>query len=378
MSRGTLAGLLRRFLPQYLRRAVLTPAQARAAWAILHCRTPAMGGHLHECPDCSVRRFLYHSCHHRSCPLCGGADTAQWVGRELARRVDAAYFMVTFTLPQPLRALFAGPGEADAYRAFFEAASRALREVLANERWLGAHHSGFTMVLHTWNQRLQFHPHIHAIVPAAGEAADGSVVTVKTPRFLVPQPVLRARFRNLMRQLCGHLPAAPAKDHPLWQDDWGVDIRPFGDGASIVRYLGRYVCRTAIGDSRIVGFDDDTATFSWTDRSRGNAKRSLRLPADEFVTRYLRHVAPRGLRTIRHYGFHHPAARKRRERIAFHTGIALLEPDPPDDSSSRTAHHQLTCPCCGTPMRRLAFIPPTCKTPRLSPHPPRAPPRKVA
>lgn len=376
MPRGTLAGLLRRFLPEYLRRTVLTPAQARAAWAILHCRTPAMGGHLHHCPDCSLRRFLYHSCNHRSCPLCGGADTAAWVARELARRVNVPYFMVTFTLPQPLRAVFAGPGEADAYRVFFAAASQALREVLANPRWLGARHSGFTMVLHTWNQQLHFHPHIHAIVPGTGEAAEGRVGTVKSSAFLVPQPVLRARFRNLIRQLCGHLTAAPGNDHPVWQEDWGVDIRPFGDGANIVRYLGAYVCRTAIGDSRISGFHEDSVTFSWTDRSRGNAKRTLRLTAEQFLARYLRHVAPRGLRTIRRYGFLHPASHKRQQRIAFHTGIALLELDPPADSSPTDHHHPL-CPCCGKPMRRVGSIPPAWKTPP-SRYLPRAPPRQVA
>ena len=376
MPRGTLAGLLRRFLPEYLRRTVLTPAQARAARAILHCRTPAMGGHLHHCPDCSLRRFLYHSCNHRSCPPLWRSRHRR-VGRPRACPARKRSLLHGHLHPPAAAArCLCRPRRSRRLSRLFAAASQALREVLANPRWLGARHSGFTMVLHTWNQQLHFHPHIHAIVPGTGEAAEGRVGTVKSSAFLVPQPVLRARFRNLIRQLCGHLTAAPGNDHPVWQEDWGVDIRPFGDGANIVRYLGAYVCRTAIGDSRISGFHEDSVTFSWTDRSRGNAKRTLRLTAEQFLARYLRHVAPRGLRTIRRYGFLHPASHKRQQRIAFHTGIALLELDPPADSSPTDHHHPL-CPCCGKPMRRVGSIPPAWKTPP-SRYLPRAPPRQVA
>ena len=161
---------LRRFLPDHLRehRHAMSKAQRRAAWAITHCRTAVMGGHLHACVPCHTREFHFHSCNHRSCPQCGKDATAAWVERELGKRVGAPYFMVTFTLPAELRKLFFTPQAKEIYQLFFAAASSALSDTLANPKWLGAKTSGFTMVLHTWNQQLHFHPHLHCIVPGAG------------------------------------------------------------------------------------------------------------------------------------------------------------------------------------------------------------------
>ncbi len=198
---ATVIEALRRFLPAHRRehRHAMGEAQKRAVWAITHCRTAEMGGHLYAC-GCGKREFHFHSCNHRSCPQCGKDATAQWVERELRKRVGAPYFMVTFTLPEELRALFFTPQAKEIHQLFFNAASSALTDTLANPRWLGAKTSGFTMVLHTWNQRLHFHPHIHCIVPGAGIAADGRVVTVRSAGFLVPQPALRSLFRARFRE----------------------------------------------------------------------------------------------------------------------------------------------------------------------------------
>jgi hypothetical protein len=263
------------------------------------------------------------------CPQCGKQDTADWVECELAKRIGAPYFMVTFTLPQELRALFFTPSAKAIHDIFFAAASEALSEALANPRWLGAWRSGFTMILHTWNQRLHFHPHIHCIVPGAGFDRDGRVVRVKSPGFLVPQPVLRATFRHLFEQKLYALrqrpeqAALPGVEPSVWKKDWGVHLQPFGDGQRIIQYLGRYVCRTAISDARILAVSETTVPFSWKDRAHGNAKRTETLSGVEFVSRYLRHVLPIGLRAIRRYGYCHPAAKFQRERLAFHTGIPL-------------------------------------------------------
>jgi hypothetical protein len=360
---ATVIGALRRFLPDFLR---LHPAQGRARhraiWAITHCRTAAMGGHVHACPKCGGGEFAYHSCNHRACPQCGKEATAQWVERELGKRVGAPYFMVTFTLPEELRALFFTPAAKQIYDAFFAAASGALSAALANPRWLGAHRSGFTMILHTWNQRLLFHPHLHCIVPGAGLDAAGRVASVKSPGFLVPQPVLRSSFRQLfarkLEEVRQQLPAGatlPDVDPAVWNKDWGVHLQAFGDGKRAIQYLGAYVCRSAIGDSRILAINATSVTFSWKDRARGNARRSETLPGVEFVRRYLRHVLPTAMRAIRRYGFCHPAAKEKRERIAFHTGCPLVigPAEPPTPRPARL------CPCCGATMvplmRLLAF-----------------------
>ena len=351
--RAAVIGVLRRFMPEFLRgRPALDRAKGRAIWAITHCRTAVMGGHLDACAQGCTREFHFHSCNHRSCPQCGREQTAQWVERELGKRVGAQYFMVTFTLPQELRALFFTSMAKQIYDVFFAAASSALSDTLANPRWLGAKVSGFTLILHTWNQRLLFHPHIHCIVPGAGLDAYGRVVTVKNANFLVPQPVLRSEFRRAFREGL----AAVAADHGpfqiddcVWEKDWGVHLQPFGTGGSAIKYLGAYVCRGPIGDSRIGGIHGDNVTFRWKDRAQGGAPRVETVSGVEFVTRYLRHVLPKGMRAVRQYGFCHPAAKAKREKIAFLTGRPLLigalslplsQPERPPK----------TCPCCGKPL----------------------------
>jgi hypothetical protein len=354
MAAATVIGALRRFLPEFLREhPAQDRARRRALWALTHCRTAAMGGHVYACTQCGRSEFAYHSCNHRSCPQCGRQATAQWVERELSKRVGAPYFMVTFTLPELLRGLFFTPEAKHSYDLFFSAAAEALSQTLANPRWLGAQRSGFTMILHTWNQRLHFHPHLHCIVPGAGLDAAGRVVAVKSRGFLVPQPVLRAafraRFREKLADLAGHGTEVPAIDPSVWEADWGVHLQAFGDGRRAIQYLGAYVCRTAIGDSRILSIDEKNVTFSWIDRANGNARRIETVSGVEFVRRYLRHVLPLGLRAIRRHGWCHPAARAKRERIAFHTGATLyigpVEPPPPKPA--------WRCPCCGTPMIAL-------------------------
>jgi len=360
MAAATVIGALRRFLPDFLRlHPVQGRARRRAIWALTHCRTEVMGGHVHACAQCGTSRFAFHSCNHRACPQCGREATAQWVERELGKRVGAPYFMVTFTLPEELRALFFTKAARQVHEVFFAAASEALSSTLSSPRWLGAERSGFTMILHTWNQRLLFHPHIHCIVPGAGIDAAGRVVSVRSPGFLVPQPVLRSAFRQLfahklhaLRRLRPEDPL-PAVDPGVWTKDWGVHLQPFGDGRRAIQYLGAYVCRTAIADSRILSIDETGVTFSWKDRAHGNAMRVEKVSGIEFVRRYLRHVLPMGMRAIRRYGFCHPVARAKRERIAFHTGcpIVLGPAEPPPQKPGPL------CPCCGTKMIPLMRLP---------------------
>ena len=313
-----------------------------------------MGGHFYGCDKCGTRQFAYHSCNHRSCPQCGKAATAQWVERELENRVAAPYFMVTFTLPAELRTLFFGPQAKEIYDLFFAATSCVLREKLAARKWLGAQVSGFTGILHTWNQRLHFHPHIHYLVQAAGLDGSGRLVTVKSANFLLPLPVLSRAFRKHFLQ---RLEAAGHSFDPALADkDWGVHIQPFGSGANAIKYLGAYVCRTAIADSRIVSISEHEVTFRWKDRENGGRTRTDTIPGVEFVARYLRHVLPRGLRAIRRYGFCHPAAKATRQRVAFHTGRPLLA-GPIEQTTASTAPTTPLCPCCQQPMTLRGSIP---------------------
>ena len=375
---ATVLEALRRFLPQFLQTApALSPEQQRAIWAITHCRTPALGGSAFACKDCGQLHFAYHSCNHKACPQCGALDAHRWVERELGKMVNAPYFLVTFTLPAELRPCFFGPRAKEAYDLFFTAASGALSEKLAADKALRAHTSGFVALLHTWTQKLEFHPHLHCLVPGAGLDPQNHFVQVKKPQFLLHLPHLQAAFRQHLYRLLqqNDWPVDPQ----VWRKDWGVHIQPAGAGASALKYLGTYVSRTAITNARMVRVDPDTVTFRWKDRSDGNRRRELTLSGLEFVRRYLRHVLPTGLRSIRYYGFCHPAAKAKRMRVQLHSGRpvqfgATAGPLPDQPTSAGPLY-----PRCGQPMQLLfrlsAFecsrgppsTPPPCPATALTP-----------
>lgn len=367
MAASTVREALRQFLPDFLRTAPsLSADQRRALWAITHCRTPALGGRAFGCRPCGRCHFAWHSCNHKACPQCGRAATARWVQRELGKRVDAPYFLVTFTLPAQLRTCFFGPVAKEAHDLFFTAVSRALSEKLATAKGLRAAVSGFTAVLHTWNQQMGFHPHIHCLVPGAGLDERGRLVRVKKPGFLVHLPHLQAAFRQHLRDL---LEAQDWQVDPeVWGRDWGVHIQPAGNGASALKYLGAYVARTAISDARIFQVTGQSVRFRWKNRDAGNRPETCVLPGVEFVARYLRHVLPRGLRSIRYYGFCHPAAKANRLRVQLHSGRpvelgACVAPAQPPSTAP-------LCPCCRQPMRLLLTL--------LAPWRQRGPPRRGA
>jgi hypothetical protein len=370
-ERPTVLGALRRFLPEFLATdPPLSASQRRAIWAITHCRTAALGGRLFACKRCNHLHFAYHSCNHKACPQCGALANRRWVQRELAKLINAPYFLVTFTLPAQLRGEFFGPSAKQAYDLFFTAVMRALSEKLASDKALRAALNGFTAVLHTWNQRLEFHPHIHCLVPGAGLDADGNFVRVKNDQFLVYLPHLQNAFRHHFYQL---LKEHDWKVNPeVWSKDWGVHIQPAGSGASALKYLGAYVARTAINDARMLALSNHSVTFRWKDRSDHNRTKIKTLPGVEFVRHYLRHVLPIGLRSVRYYGFCHPTAKANRLRVQLHSGKPVLF-GPSGSTCALPTSEAPRCPQCGQPMqlvfsaslwgktrgppRRLAFAP---------------------
>lgn len=347
---ATVLGALRRFIPELLQRApALSPPQYRAIWAITHCRTPALGGRAFACKQCGHVHFAYHSCNHKACPQCGAQAAHRWVQRELAKLINAPYFLVTFTLPAQLRPCFFGPRDQQAYQLFFQAVSGALSEKLAADKALRAPINGFVAVLHTWTQKLEFHPHIHCLVPGAGLNQRNQFVRVKKPQFLLYLPHLQAAFRQHLYRLLKE------KDWPVdpqvWRKDWGVHIQPSGSGASALKYLGTYVSRTAITNARMIRVGPDSVTFRWKDRADGNRRRELTLSGVEFARRYLRHVLPAGLRSVRYYGFCHPTAKANRMRVQLHSGRPVQFGDTSTLLAGQAASGGRACPRCGQPTR---------------------------
>ena len=342
------------------------------------CRTPALGGHVTQCDHCGEVRYHYHSCGNRSCPECGGSKRSAWLAKCQADLLPVPYFHVVFTLPHELSALVLGNRKL-MYRLLFASAKETLLEVAADPKHLGAR-IGVLMVLHTWGQKLEHHPHVHCVVPGGGLAVPTSATgatatepTVQAPRWvscrpdwLLPVPVLSPVFRGkylaALRQAyhAGELQFAGSTEplanpqawrrlvRKLYQKGWVVYAKkPFGGPEQVLKYLTGYTHRVALSNRRLVKLQNDRVTFTWKDYANGCTRKEMTLDAWEFVRRFALHIVPKGLVRIRRFGL--LAHRDRGERLALcrsllaataesaRVGETATEPPRPSGVSSEDA-----------------------------------------
>ena len=329
--------------------ARLPPSHRRAVQAIAACRTAALGGQLFGC-ECGRREFVYHSCNHRACPQCGHADATRWLEHQRQRLLPVPYYLVTFTVPAPLRP-FLRSHQKIGYHLLLRESAGALLDVGRDHKDLGAQ-LGLLAVLQTWARDLHFHPHVHCVVPGGGLSADGRRwVQPKYHDFFLPQAALAKRLRTRLKlALQRHHPALFAQiPRPVWTVDWVADVQPVGSGEPALKYLAAYVYRTALSAERIVADDGQRVTFTYRDNQ--GRPRQLQLPAEQFLHRFLQHVLPRGFQRVRYFGWLAPAAKARFERVAALLGCKA----PPPQPTSPPPVPQ--CPCCHKPMRLLGRLP---------------------
>lgn len=349
----------------------LTNDHYRAVRRVLACRTVALGGRLYQCDGCAKKHYAYHSCNHRSCPQCGALDAQIWTAKQEARLLPVSYFMVTFTLPAELRTLCLLHPEI-LYPILLRQSAAALQDVTATKT--GGAKLGFTSVLHTWGRQIQHHPHIHLIVPAV--AFHPKHQTLHHPakeEFLIHYQPLAARFRSRVHTALKtehpgiYQTLTPAQRHVLSPaKTWNVQLQHAGSGRTALRYLARYVQRSAFSAKRLLGYDKQgNVLLRWTSSATGKTA-VMALHPHEFIRRWLLHVLPKGLTRIRHYGFLGSAARKTRLRIRAFLG-SIGEPAPVLPESI-----PFTCQCCGGTLTFLREIAPI----RLLRAPPR--PRPIA
>ena len=349
-------------------RAWLTRQHRRVLRALVQCRTAALGGHRDRCDQCAQPAFSYNSCRDRHCPKCLTAARNAWVAARAQELLPVGYVHVVFTMPAVLARL-ALVNKRVVYDLLFRAAAATLLQVAANPTRLGAAIGGL-MVLHTWGQRLQHHPHIHCVVPAGGLAPDDTRWIHVRPTFFLPVKVLRQVFRGKLvaglRDAFHHgrlsFPGAlqplvteaafRAFLRSLHRQQWVVYAKPpFGSPAHVLHYLARYTHRVAISNHRLVARTDDTVSFRWKDYRHGSQVRTLTLDAQEFLRRFLLHVLPRRFVRIRYFGFLAPRCRTHQ---LTQCRQALAVPPVPASAEAPTAtrpRYTWPCPRCGAPMR---------------------------
>jgi hypothetical protein len=322
----------------------LTSVQKRALADIQNCRTPFFGGHVHQCDHCGAKVYSYHSCRNRSCPKCHQDQTERWIARQRERLLACPYYLLTFTLPAELRPA-AQSHPKIVFRLLMKAAADALQKLARDPRFLGAR-IGALSVLHTWTRAMLFHPHVHMLVPAGGLSFEGSRwVQPNNPAFLVPVHALSIIFRAKIcagRRKAGLLSQIPGS---VWKKSWVVHSKHAGSGQKVLDYLGRYVFRIAITNSRLESMQDGFVRFRYRD-NRTQAMRHATISGIEFLHRFLQHVLPRGCTKVRHYGIFSPSCRHQLDHArALITVPAPVSDSSPDSSSRRTAR---PCPLCRT------------------------------
>jgi hypothetical protein len=349
-------------------RSWLTWLHLRVLFAIEHCRTAALGGHLDRCRQCAHEAISFNSCRSRHCPKCQTNARNQWLADRDKELLPVSYVHVVFTVPHEL-AWLALQNKKVVYDLLFRSSAATLLEIGADPKHLGAE-IGFLSVLHTWGQNLQIHPHIHCVIPSGGLSSDHQRWIHPRYPFFLPVKVLSRVFRGkfiagLKRafhtgelqfpgrmKILAERKAFHAFLRPLFRKHWVVYAkRPFGGPEHVLQYLARYTHRVAISNHRIVNFADGKVTFRWKDYAHKSKQRLMTVSAEEFLRRFLLHTLPRGFVRIRFCGF----LANRRRGALLPICRQLLQRAPSyvtaaAEASGRDRHATWKCPHCGGQM----------------------------
>jgi len=299
--------IIRHFLPKIIYKRGLSKHQLKVLNAIAKCRTKALGGSVLACKGCGEMHYVMHSCRNRNCPNCQGIDKELWIEDRKNELLPTRYYHVVFTVPCELRKLFAYNKEV-MYNLLLTTAWEVLSTFGKNDKKLRAQ-MGAIAILHTWDQKMNYHPHVHFIVPGGGiNKCDQWVAIKKTKGFLFDVIEMSKNFSakcvNKIRKLKkkGEITGYVPKN--MIEKQWVVfSKRAFGSPMTVVEYLGRYTHRVAISNGRILKVTETHVTFQWLDRNNNYTKKQETITGEEFVLKFAKHIVPKYFRKIRHFGF---------------------------------------------------------------------------
>jgi hypothetical protein len=315
-ARGAeIATVIQNFLPELHRQHPLSGHHLRTLHALQICRTEAMGGRVEHCEHCGHEQIVYNSCRNRHCPKCGNIDRERWLVEREADLLPVNYLHMVFTIPDKLNPLFLHH-QADCYNILFRVVNQVMIDFAVNPKFLDAR-IGYTAILHTWGQNLQYHPHLHLVVPAGGITQNNRWKPAKGDgSFLFPVDQLSNVFRaQMVEALRSYVRTEKIKTaavlfNSLFEKKWVVYAKPpFAGPKQVLSYLGRYTHRVAISNNRILRVDDKQVTFSWRDYHQDYRQIITTINGTELLKRFSLHILPFGFTRIRHYGFLSSAAK---------------------------------------------------------------------
>jgi Putative transposase/Transposase zinc-binding domain len=361
-----LADIFRAYGESYRRNHPLPVSHLKVLQAVEHCRTAALGGHLEQCDRCGFERPAYNSCRNRHCPKCQSLAKVKWLDKQKSELLPTGYFHLVFTLPHELNPLIL-VNKKPLINILFQAVWQTLAQ-FAQSRLGGT--LGITAVLHTWDQTLLDHFHLHCLVPAGALVCDRNRWVSARQDFLFPVKALslvfRAKFLDSLKKsfdqnkllFVGQIsPWADARSFDgllerLRKKPWVVYAKkPFGSPAHILDYLGRYTHRVALSNNRIRSIHNGEVTFAYRDRKNQDRRKLMKLGAEEFIRRFLLHVIPKGFMRVRHYGFLANHSKDCLSKCCQLIGLTPAPPPPPQRSAEElmlalTGIDIHRCPLC--------------------------------
>src|SRR5437870_7951908 len=355
-ARPELADIFRSHGESYRKTHFLSASHLKVIRAVEICRTQELGGHLKQCDTCGFEHPSYNSCRNRHCPKCQSLAKAKWLKKQSGELLPVGYFHLVFTLPHVLNGLILAHKKIF-FSLLFKAVSTTLLE-FGQSRLKGT--VGVIAVLHTWDQTLKDHFHIHCLIPAGALSLDHSRWIGARPNFLFPvtalSQVFRGKFLALLQQACGKgkIPAANNEIKASRQKSWVVYAKkPFGSPQTVLDYLGRYTHRVALSNNRILSLQNGQVIFTYRDRKDSDRLKSMSLDDEELIRRFLLHVLPDSFMRIRHFGF----LANRSKTLALAQCRKLLGLNPALPEIPKPSAHELLRELIGIDLSRC----PSCK-----------------
>ncbi len=318
------------------------PAQRKALNALKICRTKFSPVMQVSCADCEHQRFVPHSCGHRNCPHCQHHESQVWIENQLKKQVPCDYFMLTFTLPAQLRSL-ARRHPKLVYRLMFDCVWETLQSFCRHDKKLRGD-PGMIAVLHTHSRKLDFHPHIHAVMPAIAVDRLNKLVRTKGGKYLFNHKALAKVFRGKLLSAMAKENLIPPKAIP---QKWMVNCKKVGSGGKALIYLGRYLYRGVIREKDILSVRDGKVTFRYQDSDTKRWETRTETGA-KFLWLVLQHVLPTGFRRARNFGFLHPNSKR---MIGILKTLGKLDPKKMLAKIGLRQRPKMICICCGGKMQ---------------------------
>lgn len=355
-----LSSIIKEFKDRFLFRYKNTvlPSHKKALQVMEHCRSEHGPHMLAQCTEhnCGKQTYIPHSCGHRSCPHCQNHEGQQWIENQLSKRLPAPYYLITFTLPEQLRDI-AWKNQKTIYSLMFTCVQEVLKAFTENDKKLGGA-AGFTAILHTNTRSLNYHPHIHVVMPGASINMKTRLWQVKSSSYLFNHTALARVFRAKLLQAIVDSGLKVPGDCPK---QWVVDCKEVDNGDKAIIYLGRYLYRGVIQEHDILKCENGMVTFRYL-HAKTDKYRTRTVSGEYFLYLLMLHVLPKGFRRARCYGFLHPCSKKLIRLLQ-----VILRFNPIRMFTGKLKDRAtITCPACGAAMkiiRTMILRPPARNAP---------------